>query len=94
MSGNAHLDVGSAIFYSTNKDGSRKLCLPPSAIVAVVISKDSRRPAEELVQFYFKIRKLQVKVSSHSFKNDGKDTYMQLYGNQGCYRSLVNSISN
>lgn len=59
-----------------------------------LLSAMAAEPSEELVQFYSKIRKLQVKISSRSLKNDGKDTYMQIYGNQGCYRSLFNSVSN
>lgn len=39
MSGNAHLELGGAIFFSTNKDGSRRWCLLPSGIA---ISNDSR----------------------------------------------------
>lgn len=37
--------------------------------------------SEEQFQFYSKIRKLQVKMSSYSFKKDRRDTYMQIDGN-------------
>lgn len=61
---------------------------------AELLSAMTAEPSEELVQFYSKIRKLQVKISPCSRKNDGKDSYMHIYGNQGCYRSLFNSVYN
>ena len=61
--------------FSTNKDGLRKLCLPPSAIFISNDSRAFRRVGLALLQN----KKTASQKSSHSFKNDGKDTYVQIY---------------
>lgn len=76
-------------FLPTKMGQENYVCLQMQWLSAMIAE-----PSEELVQFYSKIRKLQVKISSHSFKSDRKDTYMQTYSSWGCYRSLFNSNSN
>jgi len=75
-------------FLPTKTGQENCVCIQVQLLSAMVAE-----PSEELVHFYSKIRKLQVKVSSHSSENYRKDIYMQIHDNQGCYISLLNSIS-